>query len=401
MERRTTALSAEQFLMNLRALKSKMRSPLPSDVLYYKCSTCSLKLPLNSAGIVAIESNLCKSVGDCIHQLLQNLVKIHSKTATCSGTLELDSVETPDNIIISFPASDTAYIEKFKIGNDPYKIMIMVQPESLAEKVICVLYQKETVDSKTYFEFFDCNYVPILDVAKVASEDDFEEEAIQDDESFNLYQHDLQRMTGGGRSLHSKYNYECQWCSKDVLKAGQKGKFRELRSYRRHFDTFHYLKEGIPKSEFEDEVKRSDPKWYCRVCRNSYSLGNVVRHKEACWQTGLDSDDDSDEDDDAPGEQTAKQNKMSEAQSFNLHKKDSSSKGIQANGCKRQKKRGEERQSATQEDSEEGEPIAGSNNKVRCDSKQGKEVERKESFSEKKRTNLDESVSSSDGENDE
>ena len=398
MERRTTALSAEQFLMNLRALKSKIRSPLPSDVLYYKCSTCSLKLPLNSAGIVEIESNLRKSVGDCIHQLLQNLVKIHSKTATCSGTLELDSVETPDNIIISFPASDTAYIEKFKIGNDPYKIMLMVQPESLAEKVICALYQKETVDSKTYFEFFDCNFIPILDVAKVASEDDFEEVAIQDDESFNLYQHDLQRMTGGGRSLQSKYNYECQWCSKDVLKAGQKGKFRELRSYRRHFDTFHYLKEGIPKSEFEDEVKQSDPKWYCRVCRNSYSLGNVVRHKEACWKTGLDSDDDSD---DAPDEQTTEQNKMSGAQHFNLHKKDSSSKGIQAKGCKRQKKSGEEKQSATPEDSEEGEPIAGSNNKAKCNSKQGKQVEREESLSEKKRTNLDESVSSSDGENDE
>ena len=135
MERRTTALSAEQFLMNLRALKSKIRSPLPSDVLYYKCSTCSLKLPLNSAGIVEIESNLRKSVGDCIHQLLQNLVKIHSKTATCSGTLELDSVETPDNIIISFPASDTAYIEKFKIGNDPYKIMLMVQPESFVHSI--------------------------------------------------------------------------------------------------------------------------------------------------------------------------------------------------------------------------------------------------------------------------
>ena len=205
-------------------------------------------------------------------------------------------------------------------------------------------------------------------------------------------------MTGGGRSLQSKYNYECQWCSKDVLKAGQKGKFRELRSYRRHFDTFHYLKEGIPKSEFEDEVKQSDPKWYCRVCRNSYSLGNVVRHKEACWKTGLDSDDDSDE---APDEQTTEQNKMSGAQRFNLHKKDSSSKGIQAKGCKRQKKSGEEKQSATPEDSEEGEPIAGSNNKVKCNSKQGKQVEREESLSEKKRTNLDESVSSSDGENDE
>ena len=402
MERKTTALSSEQFIMNLKTLKRKLSSPLPSDVLFFKCRDCSVKIMLNSAGIVEMESNLYDQVGVCINQLLHELVKSHSQeSATCSDTFELDSVETPDNIIISFPASDTAYIEKFKIGNDPYKIMLIVQPEASAEKVICVLYQKEADDSKTYYEFFNCNFNTILDVDKVAPEDDFEEVAIHDDESFNLYQQDMQRMTGGGRSLHSKYNYECQWCSKDVLKAGQKGKFRELRSYRRHFDTFHHLQEGIPKSEFEDEVKRSDPKWYCRVCRNSFSLGNVVRHKEACWQDGLDSDDDSDEEDDAAGEQNAKQNKMSEAQTFNLNKKDSSSMGIQAKGCKRQKKRGVERQSATPEDSEEGEPMADANNKVRCDSKQGKEVERKESFSEKKRTNLDESVSTSDGENDE
>ena len=393
MERKTTALSAEQFIINLKALKSKMKSPLPSDVLYYKCSICSLKLPINSAGIVEIETNLCKPVGDCNDELLRNLVRIHSKAAACSGTFELDSVITPDNIIISFPASDAAYIKKFKIGNDPYKIMLTVHPETLAEKVFCVLYQKETIDSKTYFDFFDCNFVPILDVA---SEDGFEDIAIHDDESFNLYQHELQRMTGGGRSLHSKYSYECQWCSKDVLKAGQKGKFRELRSYRRHFHSFHYLKEGIPKSEFEDKVKQSDPKWYCRVCRNSFSLGNVVRHKEACWKNDLDSEDYSDEEDDASGEQNDKRNRLSEAQ-----KKHSSSMGIRTKVYKRQTKHGEGRQSTTPGDSQEGEPISGTSNEIRSDSEQGKEIEREGTFSEKKQTNLDESVSSSDGENNE
>ena len=398
MKRKTTALSTEQFIINLKALKSKMRSPLPSDVLYYKCSTCSLTLPLNSAGIVEIESHLYKPIGDCIHELLRNLVKIHSTTAMCSGTFRLESVETPDNIIISFPASDAAFIEKFQIGNDPYKIMLTIQPETLMDKVFCVLYQKETVNSKIYFDFFDCNFIPILDVAEGASEDDFKDIAIQDDESFNLYQHELQRMTGGGRSLHSKYSYECQWCSKDVLKAGQKGKFRELRSYRKHFDAFHYLKEGIPKSEFEDKVKRSDPKWYCRVCRNSFSLGNVVRHKEACWKDGLDSEDFSNEEDDASCGQNAKKNKLSEAHSLTRHK-DSSSKRMQWKGCTRQTEHGLGRQSTSAEDAEEGEPIAGTSNEIR--SKQEKEKERKETFSEKKRTNLDESVSSSDGENDE
>ena len=340
---------------------------------------------LNSAGIVEMESNLYDQVGVCINQLLHKLVKSHSQeSATCSDTFELDSVETPDNIIISFPASDTAYIEKFKIGNDPYKIMLIVQPEASAEKVICVLYQKEADDSKTYYEFFDCNFTTILDVDKFVSEDDFEEVAIHDDESFNLYQHDLKRMTGGGRSLHSKYSYECQWCAPDVLKSGQKGRFRELRSYRRHFHKFHFLKEGIPESDFEEEVKRSDPKWYCRVCRNYYSLGNVVRHKVACWQHGSNSDDDSDEEYDALSE-----------------KNDTHAKRIEVKGLKRQKKAWNKRQSTTPEDSEEGEPIAGPSNEIRRDLKQSKKVERTERLSEKKRTNLDESVSSSDGKNDE
>ena len=117
-----------------------------------------------------------------------------------------------------------------------------------------------------------------------------------DDDTASLYQHDLPRVSGGGRKLHAEFNYECLWCPQEVLRLGQKGKFRQLKSYRKHFVTNHHGEDGngIPMEEFLRRVKRNEPTWFCEICQQNYSLDNEIRHRAICkpGQQTSDSDDD-------------------------------------------------------------------------------------------------------------
>ena len=74
METKTTTLSAEKFLTNLKTLKYNMRYPLPSDVVYYKCEDCSFKHPVNSNGILEIENSLEHPIDTMIDQILKTIV---------------------------------------------------------------------------------------------------------------------------------------------------------------------------------------------------------------------------------------------------------------------------------------------------------------------------------------
>ena len=399
METKTTAVFSKQFLGNLKVLKNKLRYPLPPDDVFLKCEVCSLKLFLTSSGILEIESILDKHIGTAIDEMLQNLAKSHPKEGIkCSEKLQLTQEEIPDNIIITLPASEKAYIKDIKICEETYKAKLLVVEET-SDKAICVLYQKETLDSTTYFDFFECNFITFLDVDDVERETFVDEEKIHDDETFNLYQHDLERMTGGGRSLSSKYSYECQWCPQHVLKFGQTGKFKEFRSYKKHFNNFHHLQEGIPKSEFDKQVERSDPKWFCRVCKNSYSLGNAVRHRAACWPNDIGSENDSDTEDDIPGKLKARQRKTYKGQNF-FGDEDSSSSSEEETEEKKQRKEKQSKTSDNSKEEEDREPIPGPSNQNEHANKiyQSKGKDSNQPSSEKKRVNLDESVSSSDDE---
>ena len=116
-----------------------------------------------------------------------------------------------------------------------------------------------------------------------------------DDESASQYQHDLPRVSGGGRKLHAEFNYECLWCPKEVLKLGQKGKFRELKTYRRHFMNFHHGEngEGVPMADFLMRVQRNEPTWFCEICQQDYSLDNEIRHRAICKPNQEKSDSDN------------------------------------------------------------------------------------------------------------
>jgi hypothetical protein len=286
MESIKAMVSSKQFLKNLMRLKGKMRSPLPSDVIHYQCKNCDLDLPLNCEGVIQISSPVEKNIGIIIDEMIQCLIGSHTKEKeTCSSMVCIHPYGTPENILLSFPESDQLYMTNFKISNDIYKLKLMVTPEASNDKAICVLYQKESVDEVTYSQFIECNFNTHLNIEGIIKEG-MEEEIIYDDESVNYYQHNLPRISGGGRTLDADYNYECIWCPKEVIRLGKKGRFRQFKSYREHFKAFHHGEDGdgVPMADFLERVHRLDPKWFCRVCARHYSLGNVVYHKSVCKQ---------------------------------------------------------------------------------------------------------------------
>ena len=292
MEYKKTQISSKQFFKNIIQLKQKMRQPLPSDVLLYHCQNCNLDLPLNSDGVIKLTNPIEKTMGEVIDENVKALVENHEKNkSSCSNKIQIHSGGTPTNIIVLLPETEQIYIKDFKIADDSYKVKLLVTQDTPTRKVICVLYHKATVKETTYSEFLRCNFDTFLDI----EENTMVENIIEDDESVHTYQHDLPRLTGGGRKLNAKYNYECVWCSKNVTNLGKKGRFRELRSYRDHFREFHQG-DGIPMTEFNERVQRSEPKWFCNVCKSHMSLGHAARHKLICEQEQCKDSTESDSD---------------------------------------------------------------------------------------------------------
>ena len=124
-----------------------------------------------------------------------------------------------------------------------------------------------------------------------------------DDDSANMYQHSLPRISGGGRKLNSNFNYECLWCPKDVIRLGKKGRFREIKSYKRHFMEYHHGVNGVSMTDFVERVQRNEPTWFCEVCNRHYSLDNEIRHRAICKPNQLSTEND----DEDPRETNAKQ----------------------------------------------------------------------------------------------
>ena len=120
------------------------------------------------------------------------------------------------------------------------------------------------------------------------------EQVPYDDDSANMYQHNLPRISGGGRKLNADFNYECLWCPKDVIRLGKKGRFREIKSYKRHFMEYHQGVNGVSMTDFVERVHRNEPTWFCDICNHHYSLDNKIRHRAICKpnQRYTESDDD-------------------------------------------------------------------------------------------------------------
>lgn len=286
MEQKKATVSSSQFLNNFQLLKRKFRSPLPSDVISYKCKSCNLELPLTVDGVLEISSPVEKNIGILIKDMVKCMMKSHTEEMVgCVNFVGEHASETPENILLSFPESDIVHIEEFELANYVYKLKLVVLTENSNEKAIFALFQKATVSENIYSDLINSNFN-----AHLNNQESFNEEMICDDDSALYYQQQMPRSHGGGRKLNDDFNYECLWCPKEVIKLGKKGRFKEFRSYRDHFKEFHHGEDGIGVSmaDFLEKVHRIDPKWYCKNCDRHYSLGSVVYHKAVCKQSDQD-----------------------------------------------------------------------------------------------------------------
>ena len=298
METIETGLSSTSFLWNVLELKSQMQEPLPTDVIVFRCGTCKTNIPFNSCGSIMLEKPLQEDFNNIFDDMLERMKEKHAKQyECCQDDIVIHPIlGPPANICLSLPASDPFCLSTLVLGGTQYKVKIgIVDSES---RVIFALYQNENHDNAMYSEFIKCNFNSILNTELNETENFSEEDLIYDDESVNTFQQMLPRMIGGGRTLQAEYNYICLWCPKMDIKKGKRGYFKELKNYRDHFKKYHHgenEEDKIPMSEFIKKLNRCEPTWFCKNCRQHYSLGNQIRHKAICQQESTDSDSDVEE----------------------------------------------------------------------------------------------------------
>ena len=321
METIETALSSTSFLLNVLELKSKMKEALPTDAIVLRCRSCQTNIPFNSCGSIILDKALKEEFNNVLNEMLQCVKENHTKQTECTlADIQIHPIlGTPDNICVTLPASDSNYLDNVNLGNMCYKVkLLIVNSES---KVVFALYQNEIDEKTIYSEFIKCNFNTILNTELNEIEEFVEEDLIYDDESVSTFQQMLPRVTGGGRSLRADYNYVCLWCPKEDIKKGKRGCFRELKNYRDHFKKYHHgeSEDGIPMSEFIKKLNRCEPTWFCKNCRQHYSVGNKVRHKAICHLESSDSDTDSDIEEQIKGRKRTRSQIRSEKKDTTVH----------------------------------------------------------------------------------
>lgn len=298
METIKTEMSSTSFLLNVLELKSRMKEALPTDVIVLKCGSCQTNIPVNNCGSIILEKALQEEFNNILNEMLDCVKENHTKQTECTmADIQIHPIlGTPTNICVTLPASDPKYLNKLQLGEMYYKVkLLIVNSES---EVVFALYQNEIDEKTIYSEFIKCNFNTMLNTELNEIEEFVEEDFIYDDESVSTFQQMLPRVTGGGRALRADYNYVCLWCPKEDIKKGKRGCFRELKNYRDHFKKYHHGggEDGIPMSEFIKKLNRCEPTWFCKNCRQHYSVGNKVRHKAICHLESSDSDTDSESD---------------------------------------------------------------------------------------------------------
>ena len=261
-------------------MKQETSIDLPTDMIYYNCDHCSLRLPFRSDGFCEIDSVLNKEIQYSVDGLIENFLKSHCYNGIlCPGVLKIDSTELPQNFVILLRESDKAYLVDLNICDNVYKPKLIVVTEANINNAIFALYQKDTDDSHAYVDFIISN---LSENIIKGDEQNIDNESVFDDETFNEHQQQIRRVVGGGRSLKAGKNYICSWCPVSVTDRGQTGVFKEYRSYKDHFMKFHHIRESVPLSDFENNVSRKDPKWCCPKCKNFFNPGSSVRHEAVC-----------------------------------------------------------------------------------------------------------------------
>ena len=328
-----TALSSTSFLLNVLELKSRMKDPLPTDVIVLRCGSCQTNIPFNSCGSIIIDKSLKEEFSNILNEMLECMKENHTRQNECSlADIHIHPIlGPPANICVTLPASDPKYLNKIQLGGMDYKAkLLIVNSES---EVVFALYQNEIDEKTIYSEFIKCNFNTMLNIElnEIEEMEIVDEDLIYDDESVSTFQQMLPRVAGGGRTLRADYNYVCLWCPKEDIKKGKRGCFRELKNYRDHFKKYHHGKDedGIPMSEFIKKLNRCEPTWFCKNCRQHYSVGNKVRHKAICHLESSDSDTDSDTEEQIKGSKRTRSRIGSEKKNRTIHENKQKEKRVE------------------------------------------------------------------------
>ena len=299
MESYNSSIDSDTFWFNFLSLRNSWKDDIPLDTFIFHCKQCNEKLVMNSDGVILLNESLEEPIKEFMDTLETFFIEDHiSCSETCTGN-QIDFSEDfgpPVNIVILLPPTENRFLTSFTIKNAQYEVQIAVQSKEDINKSIIVIYKLTSSADSLYLDFIKDNFHEHLNLNLDVDESSNigVEDRMIDEETVSAFRHLIPRLYGGGRKLDQHYNYYCYWCPKDQIKNTQRGKFVELKNYRKHFRTAH---PDIDYAEFLRKVPNRDPKWCCPNCRRFMSISNSVRHRAICNV----SDDEDDSDDSEEG----------------------------------------------------------------------------------------------------
>jgi hypothetical protein len=283
-------VSSDEFKNNLIGVMNRLDISFPTDTFVLRCETCLDNVPMSINGILQLKTKLDTCINNAVLNEME-MVKENHKLQGCESLIFHHGFGIPDILLISFPASESMFINDITISNIQFKLELVVKQES-GQQIIFALYHKDGVSDKTLHDLITMNFDTFLNVDESSDKLYEDTELVFDDDSVHEHQQELSRVYGGGRRIMAAYNYECLWCSTEFIENGKGGRFLEIKNYRDHFRKKH---DGVPMSEFIEKVNRREPKWFCKNCKRRVALANMVRHKAVCYD--IDTDDEQVEND--------------------------------------------------------------------------------------------------------
>ena len=270
----SSGVSKEDFWFNVCELKDKSSIAFPLDYFSYKCE-CDQEIALFKNG----EYFLDGPVSYLVERLAEDknvLYREHLDKTKCGSkqTLKINQgIGMPENLLVFLDEAHIQDLLPLEVENTRYEPILATVSSGGA---VLSLYRDSQSEDETYLNFFKHNFEDHLNTVQEEdetdpAEPDKAENMVSDDESVAKHQAMLPRMTGGGRKLQQDFRYVCYWCSDEVLKQKNRGRFRELRNYRDHFRKAH---SDVPMREFLSRGDRNEPTWCCNICRRKISLGN-------------------------------------------------------------------------------------------------------------------------------
>ena len=278
----------DDFWFNFWQLKNCYQLPVPFDTIQYVCD-CGEKVIVFPNGEFFCEERIT-SISSLIDLERSKGLEEHMKITQCQkGNLKVeDDHGIPNNIILLVKNNDKDILQTITVELTEFIPILLVEKQN---KPVLVLYQNKEISTNTYSRLIVNNFDTHLNIP---NQNEANIEDLDDDEDVNKLQHQLPRLTGGGRKVMQDFKYICQWCSPETLMKKNRGRFREIKNYRDHFRRCH---QNIPFSEFLNKVERDEPKWQCKICRQKLSLGNQLRHQVICRPQNYESTSSSSEDD--------------------------------------------------------------------------------------------------------